>query len=1445
MSKIINKITLTIVSFYIVYLGILPIIINNTAEIVCKNISHNTDYKISVNTPHTSFSILPYANLSAKEISVKYGINELELKNFKLRIRLLPLFSGKIHLNSISADNLKLTTNLKEDAQLDKDFFDKLESTKILCDSIKINHFDTYLYKKEIKTPIIYKGDNLVLQVKNRYVKLQLNSTLEADNKISQADINMYFPKNNDIKKTICDIDVSNFNLTPFGVYFKHYLPNDLIKIEGNVQVHANKDELVTELKNCTAVMKDPASTIKFPDSMQIRSKFNIKRDRIRFESAEILAKNINIAFNGTIYNYFGKTMPTLDMNIQINPTRVEDIVNMLPAFKVEEIDIHKLKKYKFYGDTIGHLAIKGRLPEPDINGDIYISNGILTKPIPNTTKGATIKLELGGKYVNFDVFVPAGNNEKVWVKGSQELYNIKYSDLTVKSTPSVDLHVAETVVNPLHEILNFIIGPVPILDIYGKGNIDIQVKGNRKNPHVWGVFNTKDAIVSFNEIPDLILKNADSVLTFNDQDAIFTNKTGTVNGKDFKINGTCNLFGKFDFDTSSQNQPTADLYQALKTSTMIPDVQKLLPKLDKINGTTDLNVKIYGTVKDISDLKINQNAFAKGEITIKDNNFTLQNMNIDKTNGTVKFDGLNADAELSAIIANAPARIKAKIKNNIGDVDIDIPKLNPNLLIPQKNIQNILPLISVNAKYKGDVENIEYEKVNLNAKVLESLPDSCIKYLSGEVTAANNKFLIKNLSGYIESQNNSFQADLKIDSAFSDKPLTSGNIKLKTPDLSLYNNIFMSEILPKNIKNYLKDFELQKGKVDLNLRITNNKINAYSDLSGVSFNYIPLDLPINIINGNLLVKNNNLILNKINILADKMPVLIDGEIKDITQKQQFNIYLNTKPQQEFIDKYINKNQIYPIKIKGDIVCSAKARGVKNDFDLTSNLNMSKDSSIYHYGATIGDIENSIVLDFNTNITNGNTLKIREFTYDKLIPSQSGRQTRLSMLKAWGGVEILKEDLSFKDLRIKTFNPADARIFNIIFRKPNIKQGQFTSDLKLNGKLSNPRVTGNFHIFETNIPFLDTTMKNIVLSFKDRTIDFSSKGEVLGNEIVFNGVMKNKLTKPYQIEKADFYTKDLNLNYIVEKIKLSEVDSISTFESIEGMDLADLVFKDFKLKADRIQLRNIDASGFEANMNMDKNGLLDIENFKFYIAQGVLNGKYSYNLKNNDMNLNLNAKEINANDLSWALFDLKNQIYGDMTGTVALSCNGTHFENCMQTLNGDAVFNVKDGRMPKLGSLEYLLKAGNLVKGGLTGISINSVIDIITPLKTGEFSDIYGKIGIKDGVARYIDISTAGKTLNLYITGTYNFATSIADMEVFGTLAKKISTMFGPIGNVSINTLFNVIPGIDLTKDSLVLEKINKIPGIELSSKDFRKFIADIKGNINGDDYVTSFKWIE
>ena len=40
-----------------------------------------------------------------------------------------------------------------------------------------------------------------------------------------------------------------------------------------------------------------------------------------------------------------------------------------------------------------------------------------------------------------------------------------------------------------------------------------------------------------------------------------------------------------------------------------------------------------------------------------------------------------------------------------------------------------------------------------------------------------------------------------------------------------------------------------------------------------------------------------------------------------------------------------------------------------------------------------------------------------------------------------------------------------------------------------------------------------------------------------------------------------------------------------------------------------------------------------------------------------------------------------------------------------------------------------------------------------------------------------------------------------------------------------------------------VFKSMNR-PGTEISNKAYRKFVAEIKGNINGDNYVTSFRWI-
>ena len=929
MSKLINKYIIFLIGFYVFWLGIFPQIAVRSVLVICQNLSHNTKYKIEVVNPKIRTDILPVMRVYADRISVasKKDVFSANIENFKIKFRLLPLLSGNLHVNSLRMSSVELSADLKQEVELDKDFFNRLDKTRIIFDSASIGNFNVLLRQKDAKRPIVYSGKDFLYKMKNRYLAFRVKSVLEMDGTKSSANIDLYLPRNNNPDKTVFDAEVKNLNISPFRIYFKHYLPKDLKELLGTINIDADKNTLQMDFKNCAGIMEDSAKSIIFPETLSVKSRFKINQHCIKLESADIASKNISAYVEGKINDYLGKSKPSFDLNLRVNKSKVEDFVKILPPFKVEDLDAYKLKKYKFYGDTIANITIKGRMPEPDINGNIYISNGILTKPIPNASSGATIKIKLTGRYANFDVNVPAGKTEKVTVNGGVELYNVKYSDIYVKSTQNVSLPSAEDVVNPLHEILNFIIGPVPIIHVpEGTGNIDINVKGNRKNPHVWGTLNFYNAAVYFKEMPDLELKNADAELTFNDQNAFFTTKKGLVNGKDFKISGICDLSGKFDFDAVSQNQPVGNMYKALQTAALVPDIQKMLPPLDMADGLMDLAVKVYGTVKFIEDLNFGENTFAKGEINLKNDKFSLQGVDVENTNGNIKFDNLSADADIKASILNTPMSVKAKVKNDIADLLLNIPRFNPNSFIPDKNTaeKQYLPFVSLFAKYKGNIKKIEFEKLNFNAKILESNPRSRVKFNSGEIYAIDNKLQIKSLSGYIDTPANSFFADLKISEAFSSKPEASGTFKVKSPDITVFNEFLHLNIFPEKLKENFDKFSLKQGKVDINCRINNNKLNTDLDLSNSGFMYLPLELPLNIINGNLSIRNNVLKLNKINILADDMPILADGEIKDIFDRPNFNVYINSKPKQEFIDKYINKNRLYPLKIKGDIVYWAK-----------------------------------------------------------------------------------------------------------------------------------------------------------------------------------------------------------------------------------------------------------------------------------------------------------------------------------------------------------------------------------------------------------------------------------------------------------------------------------------------------------------------------------------
>ena len=253
-----------------------------------------------------------------------------------------------------------------------------------------------------------------------------------------------------------------------------------------------------------------------------------------------------------------------------------------------------------------------------------------------------------------------------------------------------------------------------------------------------------------------------------------------------------------------------------------------------------------------------------------------------------------------------------------------------------------------------------------------------------------------------------------------------------------------------------------------------------------------------------------------------------------------------------------------------------------------------------------------------------------------------------------------------------------------------------------------------------------------------------------------------------------------------------------------------------------------------------------MEDTSVEIAGGKLSGNFGYNLEKALISVNTKTKGVDANKIAEAMLDIKNQIYGSLDGAINITTFGADDLERMKNLNGELTFSVNDGKMPKLGSIEYLLRAGNLIKSGISGLTLNNIAGLLLPIQHGDFDTIKGDLKINNGTINDLKVYSKGKNLSILITGNYELETAKTDLYILGKLSKNINTVLGPIGNASLNSFFNLIPGVHLDelKDTDFIKQINSIPELSLPTDKFRIFRAKVDGDISSDAFVSKFEWI-
>lgn len=1475
-------IAFTLTSLYGLYYFGVPAVLNcsKSTEFLEKIIQKESGFKVKLDKPKVRMGILPSIRLCADNFRIinDDGSKAFSIDNPDTKIKLLPFIFGRAEIDYFSTNKIDTYLVFDKNSQLKLGQYPLIMPSKskisISRASVKIGDYNVYLKDELQNKNIVLDGKTFHLDDYDEGKRINFGTTakLYVGEKASDIDLNL------SLKLPISHVTqdqlqlkgkISNLNLADFSVYAKSLSKNKVKSLSGLINFASDTVNDIEGHKKITSrvnvnnlgiMFDDNARSIYHKGKIDVRTNLTTIKDGIEIEDLKVKADGIDVLARGNIKKLDNK-FPDIDMNVTINKSRTESFIPLLPGEEnlMEEVNLYKLKKYGFLGDITGNLEIKGKADEPDITGSILVANGVL-KPLPGNPPGAIIKLIFNGKTLTIDSEVPASHTQTVFVKGVNDLYGKKLADLYITSTKNIPLKSAQIVLNPLHEILNFDLGPVPIMDIRGIGNINLHVTGNRKDPHGWGAFNFIDTQASFLDIHNMTLEHGYGSLEFDDQNTHFYTNGAKFNGKEVKVDGTCTLLGALNFDVTAGNQDLGNLLKIVQTSPMLEDIQKMLAPIKSAEGPSDFKIKLTGQVTDVNDVVFNKNIFAKGSINLHSDNVTLKDLPVPVKNltGVLNFNNLDADFKISSQVEQSKYNLEGSIKDDKCDVKVISDKfvlaeglkyLPKNVIIPFKNDIGKITTSFV-GYYNGSIEKINFNNIRAKGKIYSNKgAKSSIIVDNGNFELNNSRFVLYPLKGSFSGNPYSLSAD--ISDMFDNNRKVNGNFNIKNLNLALVKGLKFEDFLPAETAKQLGEIKEMNGTIDLKASVRNNNSVVLTNLKDTAIVYGAKNLKVKVLSGLTQLRNDVLYLNKVNAYVGEMPLFIDGRINNIYNNPNANIYVSTKPTQMFFDEFFNKKAVYPIKVKGDIICTSRINGTQNNLNARSELKLDEGSSIYYMGSSIGDPVNPVKIYADTTVS-PNRLRINSFKYDKIISSQNNKMFATNMLNASGTIDMLSgNNVAFRNFRIKTEHPTDAKIFNMIFRKPFMKQGLFTSDLTINGNSLNPNVLGKLEVTSIDMPLFDATIKDVGFDFKRDNIYIKSRGVVLTNDLTFNAVMRNKFTPPYVIEDIKLKMGDLNINKITDMIRDNEAEALqnpttASSAASQPLDFTRVTIKKASIDADTIQIKNINAQDFAASMSLDDKMVLNANNFHFKIAEGSVNGRFKYNFLTHNVNLGAHMNDANAQVMAEALFDLKNQIYGSVTGDVELVCNGRTHDSCFKTLGGSGSFVVADGKMPKLGSLEYLLKAGNLIQTGLTGISINSLVDLITPLKTGEFESIGGNFHIADGIADVVNVYSDGRDLNLYLTGSYNLTNSIADMQIYGSLAKDISTVFGKIKNASLNTLLNTIPGLGPNEISPSMEaQMNKIPNTDLNSSANRIFVVDILGDINGTNYVKSFKWVK
>lgn len=1461
------------------YLYVLPgiIDINDFKAEIQKKVKERTTYNLQSDKlkGETTLDLCYRIKTSYLALSDEKNHKIAEAKDVKVKIFIPSLIFREIRIADIDAKSLDADIERNKDGifNIEKLFVKQKEKkmfTPVLKNSsINIgNHsiiFDDYLYEK----PQHIKLNGILLSIENftpkKSLKVTYNGNVEKNGTITYT--NGFFHLKSPIKKGNASLvnnieingEVKNLLLQNYHYYLKSLIP-DLTSISGlvnaDMELKSNNFEsgsyqISAITKNIYIKNRSKGEIFNSNDKANwvLKGEYNPKD--LNFSYIKLNGSNYNINVKGTVENY--KTLrKNLNLQINIPSSRIESIFAIFPkTLKVKHDFAKKLVKYSAKGNIKADVNVKGYYKVPTINGKISIDGVSFFnegKEVPHSYGSVTFK----GRGFNLAAKVFVRKNEIITVKGSIVPSTNNFLNLFIDTT-NVDLNATEKKLLALQDVIGFPLGPVPQMILKGRGQMHLNVHDNPRETSLSGYLKPYNADVKYSELSKTAT-NVNGELIFDKQKIIYKNLSGYMDGSKVYANGYSSLDGDVDVDINAPNLNLNKAKDLVNNSILLVQTAQTLSFIKEINGYADLKFKLYGKIKTLTNDVPPDSLKASGEVVVKKAKVLLDGFSqyADVNSGKIDFNYLTVNLKnLKGFVANSPAELNGTVKNEILDLKIKSPQMNlassleflntsPNLKLVAKMFKDVKwvngyvsaemdlhgKLLPKNSKQQPDL--FKRGRFNIiKAQFRHEFAPEPVNVVSGNIDADMKKTYFKNVRGFVYDA--PFETEGRFENA-KDKPIPFYSLKFRN-----FRAAKIKQIIPQN--RLLSDLYDVRGLLNIDI-----KQNADDTFVKVNFNnlfatYMPLCAPLKIYSGVMNIDNHDLSLDSINAQLSQTPIFLNGEIKDYNGKFNIGVDAYSKIASEDIDRYINPRLSNPINVKGKIPLTFRLSGNLKNWDIKSKLDLDEKADISYRKSDFGlDSAKSVNLDMHGNMK---SLYIRSFNIH-----QKANFGFTPVINISGIVDNYLTEPFYRNLSIVTQQPTSMQLLNAFFKRPIFKEGTFESNVNINGAMKLPSVVGSVSLKNVYIPRYQTRINSSDIDFTPESVSLKGTNIDIGsaNHITLSATIDNIFDLPVSIKNAQINAQSIDMNKIAELVTRINNRKTSVLSSGGEFDLPPVVIQNASINTDELIVKNLITNDFKTTCTLTPDWILSLNDVSFKTAGGSVSGDAMYNLKTTDLETSLNLKNMQANAAASTILNFSNEIYGNLNGSVKFKTHGTTADDLVKNANGNAQFTVTNGRLVRLGSMEYLLKAGNVIKSGITGLNINNVVDLVVPQKTGYFKELKGSLFIEDGILKTNNISSKGDNLSLYLVGQWNLSTNKADITILGRLSKNVSSLLGPLGKLSINSVIGILP---VNNDIELVKEISKIPGLEINNSNYRLFRVNFSGDYYDANSVKTFKWIE